>query len=90
LIKVFYLTWFLIGGQWHPGTDFDGWAIREAGTNFAATEIDKKMASCEIGQALMEEINKELQKKPEGAKMPGIEENVHGVYAQCMKISFPQ
>jgi len=88
--KVFYVLFFLINGQWEPASNYEGYAVKEAGQTYEAHEIDKKMAICELGQELLKETNKNIQKDPEGANMPGVPVKIHGVSAACFKVELPQ
>lgn len=90
MIKVFFVWFFLINGVWTPASEFEGWAVREAGQNFAANEVEKKMTTCELGQTLAEGINKDIQAKPEGSDLPGVPHKVHGVTVACFQVKFPQ
>lgn len=90
MIKVYFVWFFLINGVWTPGSEFEGWAIREAGQNFAVNEVDKKMATCEIGQELAKQVNADIQKNPDGADLPGIDKKVHGATVACFQVTFPQ
>lgn len=90
MIKVFYVLFFLVNGTWVPASNYEGYAVKEAGINFEASEIEKKMAACELGQAFLAETNKRIQQDPEGAEMPGVPVKIHGVTAACFKVEFPQ
>jgi hypothetical protein len=88
MTTVFVLWFFLVNGAWQPGSNFEGWGAIESGQKFAAEEVDKKMASCELGQAFAVGINDSLKSKPEGEHMDGIG-TVHGVTVACFKVTFP-
>lgn len=89
MIKVFAMWFFLVNGVWQPGSNFDGWGPHEAGQNFGAEEVDKKMATCEIGQAFAMGINDTLKSKPQGEHMEGVGV-IHGAVVSCFKVTFPE
>jgi hypothetical protein len=87
---VFFVWFFLVNGVWTPASEFEGWAVREAGQGFEKHEYDKKLLTCEFGQELAKETNKRIQANPDGADMPGVPHKVHGAYVACIPVEFPQ